>query len=83
MSIISKLEVISEIEKSLELESGQLNENSCAEDFEIWDSVGQLSILVALDNLFSGKIAEISDFAEADSILKILNILQQHALIKN
>jgi len=81
MSQISKAEVIAVIEKALEIKSGQLGENARAEEFDNWDSVGQLSILVALDKLFGGKIANINEMAEADSIPKIIAILKQHSLL--
>lgn len=81
MSKISQSEVIAVVEKSLEMKPGLLGENTRAEEVEIWDSVGQLSILVALDKLFDGKIANINEMAEADSMSKILDILRQHSLI--
>lgn len=81
MSKISQSEVIAVVEKALEMKSGLLSENTRAEEVDMWDSVGQLSILVALDKLFDGKIANINEMADADSMTKILNILKQHALI--
>lgn len=81
MSKISQPEVIAVIEKALEMKPGLFGENTRAEEVEMWDSVGQLSILVALDKLFDGKIANINEMAEADSIPKILNILKQHSLL--
>ena len=81
MSQISQSEVIAVIEKALEIKPGQLGENARAEEFDMWDSVGQLSILVALDKLFGGKIANINEMAEADSIPKIIATLKQHSLL--
>lgn len=81
MSKISQSDVIAVVEKALKMELGQLKENSRAEEIESWDSLGQLSILVALDNLFKGKIASINEMAQADSITKILNILRQKSLL--
>ena len=81
MSKISQSDVIAVVEKALKMELGQLKENTRAEEIESWDSLGQLSILVALDNLFKGKIASINEMAQADSITKILNILRQKSLL--
>ena len=81
MSKISKLDVISAIEVALEVEPGVMNEESCAGEFEQWDSVGLLGILVALDQLFEGEVAKISEMAEVDSVKKILAALNQHSLI--
>jgi len=81
MSKITQSEVIAIIETALEMKSGLLNETTRSEEVENWDSLGQLSILVALDKLFDGKIANLSEMAEADSMPKILDILKQHSLI--
>lgn len=82
MSKITQSEVIAVVEKALEMKPGLLGENTRAEDVEMWDSLGQLSILVALDKFFDGKIANINEMAEADSMAKIMNILRQHSLIE-
>lgn len=81
MSKISQSDVIAVVEKALEMKPGSLKENIRAEEIESWDSLGQLSILVALDKLFEGKIASINEMAEADSMTKILNILRQKSLL--
>lgn len=81
MSNISQSDVLARIEQALEMEQGFLTENMHAEEIESWDSLGQLNILVALDKLFDGKVANITDMAGADSMPKILNILKQHALM--
>lgn len=82
MSKITQTEVIAVVEKALEMKPGLLGKSTSAEEVDMWDSVGQLSILVALDKLFDGKIANINEMAEADSIAKILNILSQYSLIE-
>lgn len=81
MSKISQSDVIAVVEKALEMKPGSLKENIRAEEIASWDSLGQLSILVALDKLFEGKIASINEMAEADSMTKILNILRQKSLL--
>jgi acyl carrier protein len=81
MSKITQSEVIAIIETALEMKSGFLNETTRSEGVENWDSLGQLSILVALDKLFDGKISNLTEMAEADSMPKILDILKQHSLI--
>ena len=81
MSKISQSDVIVIIEKALEIKAGSLNKNTRAEEVDNWDSLGQLSILVALDKLYEGKIAKITEMAEADSVSKILGILMQHEFI--
>ena len=82
MSKISRSDVIAVIEKVHEMKPGSLDESTRAEEVDNWDSLGLLSILIALDELFEGKIANITEMAEADSIPKILNILRQHSLLE-
>ena len=83
MPSIDKSELISLIETTLEQESGSLNEGSVAEDIEKWDSLGHLSVLVALDAHCDGQVASISEMASADSIPKIIEILSNNSLIKD
>ena len=73
--------VIKIIEQALTLEPGILNEDSNSENIEEWDSLGQLTILVALDKHFEGKISSISEMAEADSIQEILTILKEKSIL--
>lgn len=46
-----------------------------------WDSLAQISILVALDTAFDGKIAKIEKLQSADSVNSILDILHENGLI--
>ena len=68
------------IEEALELEAGIIKEDSDSEGIENWDSLGQLSILVALDKKFEGKISSISEIAEANSVQKIFSILKENSI---
>ena len=68
------------IEKALELEPEVLKEDSESERIENWDSLGQLSILVALDKHFNGRISSLSEMAEANSVPKILSILEKNSI---
>ena len=73
--------VIKIIEQALSLEPGILNEDSNSENIEEWDSLGQLTILVALDKYFEGKISSISEMAEANSVQEILTILKENSIL--
>ena len=68
------------IEKALLLEPGILKEDSDSENTVGWDSLGQLSILVALDKHFEGKISSISEMAEANSVQKIFITLKENSI---
>jgi len=80
--MISKKEVLLEIEKVLEIPEDTLKENSSSDEINQWDSIGHLGILIALDKIFEGKIAGIPDVAQANSVDKILAILLEHHLVK-
>ena len=68
------------IENSLELAPGTLKPDSNSEDIENWDSLGQLTILVALDKNFNGKVSGLSEMAEANSVNKIIKILKDNLI---
>jgi acyl carrier protein len=72
--------VIEIIEKALRLDTGIVKESSSSEDIDSWDSLGQLSILVAMDKYFDGRISSVPEMAEANSVLKILNILKENSI---
>ncbi len=71
-------DILKIIEKALELKEGSISVDSQMDDVEKWDSLGHLSILVALDKNIDGNISEISELATADSISKITGILKNH-----
>lgn len=83
MKKITEIDIYILIEKALEIKVNTIVDNPevTHESFEAWDSLGQISILVALDKLFDGKIAAISEMASADSVPKIIEILKKHLLI--
>ena len=81
MSQITQADVIAVVEDALKMKPGTLGEETRAQEVDRWDSLGQLSILVALDKLFEGKIASVAEMAEADSVPKILDILRQRSLL--
>jgi acyl carrier protein len=72
-------EIIGIIAKSLEV--GEININSSVENTEEWDSLGHLSILVALDKRFDGNLASIKEMAAASSVKSIFKILEDNSLI--
>ena len=73
--------VIACIERALDLHSGSLGENSSSVEFNSWDSLGQVDIIMALDVLFGGKVNRIPEMADANSVPKILAILIRHLLL--
>ena len=78
----TKDEVLQIIADALDINPEMLSSADKADEIEEWDSVGHLTILVALDKACGGKVSSISAFAEADSITKILDILVKNNLAK-
>ena len=81
MSKISVSIVIGAIEQALNIEPGSILDSTRAEQIEAWDSLGHLSILVGLDKLFEGKLARIGEMADANSVPKILSVLNTNELL--
>ena len=61
MSANCQSKVMEIVEKALQLDVGILKTDSSSEMVDDWDSLGQLSILVALDKHFEGKISGLSN----------------------
>lgn len=81
MKKINEQDIFGIIEKALKLKKGKLTMNSSMSNTENWDSLGHLTILVALDKFFSGRAAGISSLAKADSVKKIIKILKEKSLL--
>ena len=77
----SKTTVIATNERALDLQKGSLGENSSSADYNSWDSLGQVDIILALDVLFDGKVNAIPEMADANSVAKIIDVLIRHLLL--
>ena len=78
---ISRTTVIATIERALGLQNGSLGENSSSAEYNSWDSLGQVDIILALDVLFDGKVNAIPEMADANSVAKIIDVLIRHLLL--
>ena len=78
---ISRTTVIATIERALGLQNGSLGENSSSAEYNSWDSLGQVDIILALDVLFDGKVNAIPEMADANSVPKIIDVLIRHLLL--
>ena len=70
------------IEKALNLNKNQVNEESSSSNIEKWDSLGQLSILSKLDDFYDGKIADLPNISKANSVKLIFSELKKNSLIR-
>ena len=71
------------IEKALNLNKNQVNEESSSSNIRKWDSLGQLTILSALDDFYDGKIADLHNISKANSVKLIFSELKKNSLIKH
>jgi acyl carrier protein len=74
-------EILGIIATSLEVPNEKVSMNSSIDILEEWDSLGHLSILVALDKRFDGNLASIKEMAAASSVKSIFKILEDNSLI--
>jgi acyl carrier protein len=72
--------IIELVVNALEMKKGYLTLESISEDIEEWDSLGHLSILIALDKKFDGQIGKIKEMAAVDSVAQIIALLEKHSL---
>jgi len=80
--MILNKDVFSCISKGLNIPIKKIKINSSDKDFEEWDSLGHLNILLSLDKILKGKVITIKTIAEAYSVKKILTILKKNKLLK-
>ena len=80
--MIDQNKIIEVVESALALSKGTIDINSSSDNIEKWDSLGQLSILSSMDELFDGKIADIPNIASANSVKLIVSLLKENNLLK-
>lgn len=66
----------------LETDPASLTADTKMGDISAWDSMGHLSILVALDTRLDGKVSEIGEMASANSVRVISDLLRLNGLLK-
>jgi acyl carrier protein len=68
-------EIIEIIERALDV-SQPVSITSSAASISDWDSLGQINIIVALDEAFGGGVSELQEMAVASSVKQIVEILR-------
>ena len=79
---ITKQEIFEIIAKSLGVPKKKINEKINADNFNGWDSMSHLSILIAIEKKLPGKVQKIQELSEAYSVKKIIQILNKEKLLK-
>tara|TARA_A100000164_G_C21651627_1_gene650576 strand:+ start:487 stop:738 length:252 start_codon:yes stop_codon:yes gene_type:complete len=70
------------IEVALEIKKNSINIKSSTENIENWDSLGQLKILMSLDNSTNGKSSKINELASVNNVRDFLVILKKYKILK-
>ena len=78
-----KIEKVYIIIKNALMSEDVINEDSSTENTEEWDSLGQLSILSALDKEFQGATSKITKLNEVKSVKEIVGILKSNELLED
>lgn len=63
------------VAEALELELEQISLDTTAEDLEVWDSLGHLTILFALDKASGGKASKIDGLSNMTNLSDIYQAL--------
>ena len=79
--MINEKDLLLKIEEALELPKNSINPDSSSKNIEKWDSLGQLAILSALDEIIEGAIADIPEIANSYSVSSISAVLKDNKLI--
>ncbi len=78
---IEKKDLFSLISKALNISAKKIKDKSKSNDFEEWDSLGQLAIITSLDKKFKGKL-NLNEITEADDVKKIIVFLKKKKVFK-
>ena len=76
---MNEKDIISIVSKALKK---KVSAKSSVKNTEEWDSLGQLSILSAIEKATKGKSSKIKALADANSVKKILDILKKNKILK-
>jgi hypothetical protein len=70
--------LISVVVGALEITPEQITDETQASDIEEWDSLGHISILVALDEVVPGVLESVPELASANSISELRRLLHDY-----
>jgi acyl carrier protein len=76
-------DVLDIIGKALEVDEQSISLDSSPNTLPQWDSLGQINIIVALDEALGGGVSELGEMATAGSARRIVEILREHGKIAN
>ena len=69
------------IADALEVDPADVDDESSTETLEVWDSLGHINVLVALDATLDGAVAGIEGMKQAYSVPKLVALLRERKLL--
>jgi acyl carrier protein len=69
------------IASALEVAPAEVDDESSTETLEVWDSLGHINVLIALDEALDGKVASIEGMKKAYSVPKLVALLREQQLL--
>lgn len=69
------------IADALEVDPAEVTDDSSTETLEMWDSLGHINVLVALDAALDGRVAVIDGMKKAYSVPDLVGLLREHRLL--
>lgn len=75
---MGNLSLISVVIGALEIAPKRITDETQASDIEEWDSLGHISILVALDEVVPGVLESVPELASATSISELRILLHDY-----
>jgi acyl carrier protein len=64
------------VAECLNISRAHVNENSSADNIDVWDSMAQVNLMISLEQMFDIEL-EVEDFIELTSVQLIANYLDQ------
>ncbi len=71
-------QVIQTVSDTLNLSLSSINENSSADNIDVWDSLAQVNLMIALEQTFDIEL-EVEDFMELVSVRTITDFVEKNA----
>jgi acyl carrier protein len=75
-------ELLKHIAKALEVNESEITIESSSQTVDVWDSLGHITILSAIDDLTNGASAELADLTQVSSVKEIVKVLSENGLLE-
>lgn len=81
MAAKTQHEILGIITKALDVGDAPVTMESSSNTLPSWDSLGQINIIVALDQALGGGVSDLQEMATAGSVRRIVEILRANGMV--